>query len=443
MQVSILTVSELTQEIKKQLEGRFPYVAVRGELSNCKAQSSGHLYFTLKDQEAQIAAVLFRGSLSSLSRPPKEGDQVIVKGEVSLYAPRGQYQLIARHIEYVGVGQLLQKLHELKLKLQERGWFDAQRKQKLPKFPKTIGVVTSPTGAVIQDILHILKRRLGSFHLILNPVRVQGEEAAGEIAQAIKDFDKHCLADLLIVGRGGGSLEDLWPFNEESVAEAIFHCRIPIVSAVGHETDFCIADFVADLRAPTPSAAAEIVSVEKKGLRLELAKTSLRLSQAIYSQLRLQKKGLATLLKTSLLSSSQTLLSTYYQKIDESKNDGDEAIAQFLLQWRLKLERTVHQYELLDPRKQIAEARRRLRYYQNAVTLAFTQLVKTKKEKVGQLLSHLNATHPHHLLKKGYAIVFREKEGSVILSSKEIEVKERLRIQLGQGELIAEVVNKV
>ena len=220
--MKILSVSELTQEIKRQLETNFRSISVKGEISNLKVQTSGHIYFTLKDKDAQISAVLFKGSTKSLSRLPKEGDQIVALGELTVYSPRGSYQLLVRELQYQGVGELLTQLHERKNRLQALGYFAKERKKKLPSFPKTIGVITSPTGAVIQDILHILQRRHSGFHLILCPVKVQGEGAKEEIAKAIYDFNRYKLADVLIVGRGGGSLEDLWAFNEEIVIEAIF-----------------------------------------------------------------------------------------------------------------------------------------------------------------------------------------------------------------------------
>jgi exodeoxyribonuclease VII large subunit len=264
----VLSVSGLTQSIKLLLEGQFKFVSVQGEISNCKLQSSGHLYFSLKDAQSQIGAVMFKGDLASVDSIPKDGDQVIVKGAVNVYAPSGRYQIVVRSMEKAGLGALLLQLEALKAKLKAQGYFDAARKKPLPKFPKTIGVVTSPTGAVIQDILNVLTRRISGFHLILNPVKVQGPGAAQEIASAIDFFNRHQLADVLIVGRGGGSLEDLWAFNEEAVIQAIYNSKIPIVSAVGHETDFTLADFVADVRAPTPSAAAELV-VQEKGAELQ------------------------------------------------------------------------------------------------------------------------------------------------------------------------------
>src|SRR3990167_8243184 len=233
MQMKTLTVSELTFAIKSVLEPAFRTIAVRGEISNFKLQSSGHLYFSLKDASAQISAVLFKGNASNLTKMPKEGDQVIAIGDISLYAPRGSYQLVIRELQFLGMGELLLKLHELKAKLQALGWFDPKIKNPLPKLPKRIGVVTSPTGAVIQDILNVLTRRFKGFHVILNPVKVQGEGAASEIAQAIEDMNRYRLADVLIVGRGGGSIEDLWAFNEELAARAIARSAIPVILGGG------------------------------------------------------------------------------------------------------------------------------------------------------------------------------------------------------------------
>ena len=265
-QQTIFSVSELTLHIKRNLESSFALVRVEGEISNLKHQSSGHIYFSIKDAGSQISAVLFKGSASKMARLPKDGDKVVAQASLSVYAPRGAYQLIVTSLDYDGVGDLLLKLHQLKDQLQGLGYFAKERKKPLPSFPKTIGVVTSPTGAVIQDILNVLTRRTAGFHLILNPVKVQGEGSAKEVAAAIAQFNQLNNVDVIIVARGGGSLEDLWAFNERCVADAIFHSKIPVIAAIGHETDVSIADFVADMRAPTPSAAAEIVLKEKSSL---------------------------------------------------------------------------------------------------------------------------------------------------------------------------------
>jgi exodeoxyribonuclease VII large subunit len=263
----ILTVSELTQEIKEILEERFPEVWVEGEISNLRIPPSGHIYFTLKDDTSQIRAVLFKMQARTLRFAPEDGLHVVCRGRVSLYEKRGDYQLILESMEPKGIGALQLAFVQLKEKLEKEGLFDPARKKPIPMVPQKVGVITSPTGAVIRDMLHILNRRFENLHILLYPVRVQGEEASREIAEAVKYFNQRTDVDVIIVGRGGGSLEDLWAFNEEAVARAIYHSKIPIISAVGHETDYTISDFVADLRAPTPSAAAELVVRDKREIK--------------------------------------------------------------------------------------------------------------------------------------------------------------------------------
>lgn len=259
MKREILSVSELTQNIRRLLEGQFPSVWVSGEISNFKFHSSGHMYFSLKDEQAQIACVMFRQENAKLLFEPKEGMAALAFGRVSVYPVRGQYQLYIEQLEPKGVGALQLKFQQLKEKLQKEGLFDALHKVELPFLPARIGVVTSIDGAALRDILHVIDRRFENAHVVIYPVPVQGAGAAGAIAEAVADLNAQKAADVLILARGGGSLEDLWAFNEEVLARAIFASEIPVISAVGHETDFTIADFVADLRAPTPSAAAELV----------------------------------------------------------------------------------------------------------------------------------------------------------------------------------------
>lgn len=418
--MKILTVSELTAAIKAFLEPQFRGLSIRGEISNLKLQSSGHLYFSLKDKEAQIGAVLFRGNAAGLSRMPKEGDQVIAKGEISLYAPRGQYQLIVRQLEFAGVGELLLKLHQLKEEMKKRGWFDEARKKPLPRLPRRIGVVTSPTGAVIQDILNVLNRRFQGIQVLLNPVKVQGEGAAGEIAQAIRDFNLHGLADLLIVGRGGGSIEDLWAFNEEVVAEAIFDSKIPIISAVGHETDFTIADWVADLRAPTPSAAAEIAIAEKSNLLKFLHQTRQYLTQRTVQQIRQGKQQLNALQRHPLLSSPYTLLAQPLQQLDDLRN----------------------RLEILKPSNQIAQLKQRLLPYPERFALAAQSHLRQKRERLQRLFDHLTSLNPRQLLKKGYAILFSENNSSIILSAQGVTPNQPFKVLL-QGGRISATANHV
>ncbi len=438
-QTEVLSVTQLTSFIKQKLESSFAFLSVRGEVSNLRKQASGHLYFTLKDQDAQISAVLFRGSASRVSKLPKEGDKIVVRGELSVYPPRGGYQIIVREVEFSGEGELLKKLHELKIKLQGLGWLDQAVKKSLPKFPKTIGVITSPTGSVIQDILHVLKRRFSGFHLILGPVRVQGEGAAQEIAKAIDEFNRYKLADVLIVGRGGGSLEDLWPFNEECVAEAIHNSHIPIVAAIGHETDFTIADFVADVRAPTPSAAAEIVMGEKAQVLLQLSKAKTRILQTIQGHLRSAKKMVETLAKQPCFTSPYTLLGPYLQKMDDIQEDLEGSIHQVLSHHRIRLNGLIKQKEFLKPSAQIATLQRNFSKKERELFWAATQRIQRKKEQLKKLSEHLQAIDPKNLLKKGYSIVFHEKNDSVILSTESVKPEEVLRIQLSDGQLRVKV----
>jgi exodeoxyribonuclease VII large subunit len=410
---TVLSVTDLTLAVKKILESKFPSVVVRGEVSNFKEQASGHLYFTLKDAQSQISAVLFRGQAQGLSRLPKLGDEVIVRGEVNVYAPRGNYQLIVRELRFAGVGELLIKLHELKSRLEARGWFDPRRKRPIPQIPKTIGVVTSPTGAVIQDILQVLNRRFSSVHLILNPVKVQGEGAAAEIARAIEQFNEHKLADVLIVGRGGGSLEDLWAFNDEVVAAAIFNSKIPVISAVGHETDVSIADYVADVRAPTPSAAAEMVIAEKAKLLEKLSQGRRRLEQTLLQLTRIYRHKLDIVIRQPLFASPYAFLEHAAQRLDDLSDEIATAMQQRVADRKTALERAQAKFGLLSPKT----------------------LMATLRQRLTQLSAHLQAIDPKQLLKKGFCIAFRESGHSVILSSAELCSDDRLKVRFHDGEV--------
>lgn len=461
-----LSVTELTAQIKKQLETGFSYICVQGEISNIKLQSSGHYYFTLKDAGAQISSVLFKGQTRTLSRPPKEGDQVVLQGELSVYAPRGNYQLIVKSVDYIGVGNLLLKLHELKAKLEAKGLFDPKSKKPLPRFPKTIGVVTSPTGAVIQDILHILERRFKGFHLILNPVKVQGEGAAEEIAHAIEQFNTHNLCDVLIVGRGGGSLEDLWAFNEEIVVNAIAKSTIPIISAVGHETDVSLSDFVADVRAPTPSAAAEIVMAEKAEQIDFLHKAELQILQVLRTKLQNAKKLITTSQKHPYLATSYHLLAHRMQDLDEMRQSIDASAAALLHQRNLLLSAKQKETAALKPTNQIRTCKEKFTYFDKSIRTALLNQIqkkkalvekkslcsqidqklisdlKARKENYQRLISHLKAVNPKNLLTKGYCILFSEKNDSVILRAQDVALEQRLHILLQDGQLQVKVEEK-
>lgn len=484
----LFTVSQLTNAIKLNLESSFPCVHLQGEISNFKLQSSGHLYFSLKDAQAQIAVVMFKGEAAFLKKLPKAGDHVIVKGELNVYPPKGNYQLIVRELSYVGLGELLQKLEHLKIKLHQLGWFKSARKKPLPRFPLRIGVVTSPTGAVIQDILHILTRRFSGFHLILNPVKVQGEGAAKEIAQAIEQFNHYRLVDVMIVGRGGGSLEDLWAFNEEIVAEAIYKSQIPIISAVGHETDHCIADYVADVRAPTPSAAAEIVIAEKSQQLDYLSTLHKRMQQTIGHLAQQNRYRLERITKHPLIIHPLSLIEWRMQKLDDVRPDLDHTIRQLLqfkqqqlqarshqalalkpsnhvlnfkqklVSWELSLQQHLHhrilqnrqhlhhKIQQLDQMWQTQQMRRRHLFHQERLKANFYQVLEDRIFKQRQKLNHLtellHTIDPKNLLQKGYSILFAEKESSVINSAQKLEKGQQARLLLADGEVLI-TINKV
>lgn len=456
-QQQIFTVTELTKAIKETLEIRFFSISVKGEITNFKLQSSGHAYFTLKDDHSQISAVIFKSVYQKLSQPLKVGDKVIVSGQVNVYIPRGGYQIIVQKLQYQGVGDLLLKFHELKNKLFKQGYFDETHKKPLPKFPKVIGVITSPTGSVIQDIIHVLSRRYQGFHLILNPVKVQGSGSQQEIAQAIIDFNTYQMADVLIIGRGGGSLEDLWSFNEICVAQAIYQSKIPIISAVGHETDFTIADLVADVRAPTPSAAAEI-AIKEKSLQLEHLQKSFQmlntLMRRIYSMSKLK---LTSLLKQPLFAQSESALLPYSQKLDEKISRLDtcithdlnikrhtlESLKKRLLTYKPSLilsqltEKKQHYRKSLDLYilRQVKLNQQKLDHLQQSISLKFFEYFKERKNKFNYLKNLLSSIDPKNVLKKGYCIPFNENKSSVILSSKDVKEEDILRLMFFDGQI--------
>jgi exodeoxyribonuclease VII large subunit len=413
---NIHTVSSLTYQIKHLLEGHFKFIQVKGEVSNLKKQSSGHIYFTLKDASSAISVALFSG-FAQKTLLPKDGDEIIVEGEISLYAPRGSYQIIAQKISKTGTGDLLMKLHLLKEELSKLGYFSPDRKKPLPKFPKKIGVVTSPTGAVIKDIIHVLSRRYPNFQLILNPVAVQGPLAEIEIAKAIDDFNKHNLVDVMIVGRGGGSLEDLFSFNERVVADAIFRSKIPIISACGHETDFTIADFCADVRAPTPSAAAEIVVVDKLALQHQLQKLNESISKAIFSHIKQSKATLSKIASSKAFLSPYSMLSIFIQNVDELSYSMDKSLQQVIQMKKTLIKEKEKTLALFSPMTKIYRL----------------------KEKIESIKEHLFSVNPSNILKKGYCLVFKDQTNELITSISQLQRDHRVQIKLANGEALATI----
>jgi len=345
----ILTVSQLTQQVKSALESAFPRLWVQGEVSNFTAQSSGHLYFTLKDAASQLRCVMFRNAAQSLRLFPQDGMQVLAEGDITVFERAGQYQLNVSQLRPAGQGELALALERLKRKLAAAGLFAEERKRPIPRFPKAVGIVTSPSGAAIRDIVKVARRRWPGIELILNPVPVQGPEAAPAIARAIEEFNDYGSVDVLIVGRGGGSLEDLWAFNEEAVARAIFNSRIPVISAVGHEIDFTIADLVADLRAPTPSAAAEMAVPNRNEIKRNLNDLKQRMLSALRSLMEENRVRLGTLEKSYGLNRLPGMLDQQRQMLDGYAFRADAAAAVCLEKSALRLRKAASLLQALNP----------------------------------------------------------------------------------------------
>lgn len=436
----VLTVSQLTQAIKLQLETTFPNVWVKGEVSNVKLQTSGHLYFSLKDNDAQIACVAFRLDAQKITLMPKDGDQVLVRAEMNVWPPKGGYQLVVRELSHVGQGELLLKIELLKKKLSALSYFDKERKRKLPAFPKRIGIVTSPTGAVIRDMLNILSRRMAGFHVIVNPVKVQGDGASDEIAKAIFEMNRYDLADVLVVCRGGGSFEDLMPFNSEVVANAIFNSRIPVVSAVGHETDVTIADFVADVRAPTPSAAAELISHEQEVLVEQLTKYKRDLTSLLKAKIERLRRDFTKCLRHPFLSSSTALLGPRWQALDILKDDLLQSMQRKITMCKKELVQLERAVRHAMPSRKILENRQILSHHEKQLAHCMQRYLHEKKHKLHRLTSLLEAIHPKRILAKGYSILFSQKDGALISSTTQVHVEDEVRIVVKDGQIEAKII---
>jgi len=390
-----ITVSQLTREIKILLENSLPVVWLEGEISNFKHHSSGHMYFSLKDEDAQIPCVMWRGRNASLYFSPQDGMKVLALGHVTVYEKRGAYQFDIEQLQPAGVGELQLAFERLKAKLLAEGLFDEEFKKPLPKFPERIGIITSPTGAAIQDLLNILTRRFPPAEIIIRPAKVQGEGAAADIARAIGEFNEFGEIDVLIVGRGGGSIEDLWAFNEEIVARAIFRSKIPIISAVGHEVDFCISDFVADLRAPTPSAAAELAVPDASELNRNLAGLVERSYFRITEKIQSQREKLKHLTQSYGFRRPVDWVHQYQQRLDELKISLKKAIG--------------HRLEL-------------------------------GHERIKTLEKQLAALNPDAILARGYSICFLSETNQIITDVSQLKLQDEVKIQLHQGTAWSEIL---
>jgi len=434
----VYTVSELTGRLKAALEEAFPAVWVEGEISNLRTPGSGHSYFTLKDEGAQISGVLFRGRGRRVRFDLEDGMQVLAFGGLDVYAARGQYQLVVEMMEPKGLGALQLAFEQLKRKLEAEGLFDDGRKRPLPVFPRVIGVVTSPTGAAIRDILNIIGRRFGDLRILIAPVRVQGDEAPAEILQALINLQEVAELDVIIVGRGGGSIEDLWAFNDERVARAIVACRVPVISAVGHETDFTIADFVADLRAPTPSGAAELVVREKLSVVEALMDLYARLKQAVTAEIAGYRERVEYLGRRRVLTDPARALRDLHRRLDE-------------LQGRLRLglrssQRQVgHRVALAtdglrrsSPLARIAGGAALLTQLSGRLSASAGHSVKVSRSRFAETVGRLESLSPLGVLGRGYSLT-RLPSGAVVRSAGQVAVGDPLEILLHRGALGAQV----
>lgn len=434
----IWSVAELTSRISTVLSTQFTNLWVEGEVSNFRPAQSGHLYFTLKDAKAAVKCVCFRSQAMRLKFRPEDGLKLIVRGSISVYEPRGEYQIYVEHIEPAGLGALQLAFEQLKKRLEVEGLFDEARKKPLPMLPRRIGVVTSPTGAAVRDIVRILRRRFPGLHLILYPVRVQGDGAAEEIAGALEYFNRKKLVDVLLVGRGGGSIEDLWAFNEEIVARAIAASAIPVVSGVGHETDFTIADFVADVRASTPSAAAEIVVKSRQEFQRHLLELEHKISQRtryLLLEYRHHLKELATHIGFRRL---EDLLRRHRQQTDELTSRLGVAL-------QGRLERLRHRYTIAGTRIASFDLRMRLRTLGLRLAQRSTELgVRMERFFVGKIQQlerlqlQLEERSPLRVLQRGYAIC-TDANGNVVSAAEQVAIGAEVNVQLARGRLGAEV----
>jgi exodeoxyribonuclease VII large subunit len=434
---NILTVSELTGEIKDLLEVKFPDLWVEGEISNLRIPPSGHIYFTLKDDFSQIRAVVFKMQARLLRFLPEDGLQVICQGRLGLYEKRGEYQLILNDMEPKGIGALQLAFLQLKERLEKEGLFEVARKRPIPMVPQKIGIVTSPTGAVIRDMLHIIGRRYENVHILLYPVRVQGEEAPTEIAKAIKYFNESTDVDVLIVARGGGSLEDLWAFNEERVAWAIYRSNIPVVSAVGHETDYTISDFVADLRAPTPSAAAELVVREKREIQKTIDHLKGRLEDHILGSLEDGRRDLAHFRKR--LSDPRRRIEECFLRVDDLAGR-----LRLLTSWSFERKRGkwLHVNEGLDlrmPLQRIGNFKGSISLIKKGLEQNIRHLLEIEREKLGGFCGRLGSLSPLSILQRGYSITRKLPFLQILRDAAEARAGDKVEVRLHRGALICNV----
>ena len=436
-----LTVAEplTTAEVRAVLEGSFPLLWVEGEISNLAMPRSGHLYFSLKDAHAQVRCAMFKNRKRLLGFKPQNGQQIMARVRVSLYEGRGEYQLIVEHLEEKGEGDLRRAFDALKQKLQGEGLFELERKQTIPAPPQHLGVITSPTGAAIHDILSVLSRRHPGLPVTIYPTAVQGDSAPGEIISAITRANRRKECDLLLLTRGGGSMEDLWAFNDEGVARAIANSKLPIVSAVGHEVDFTIADFVADLRAPTPSAAAEQISLDSEQLLTQLQGLKRRLSSAQRNMLSEQAQELRLLAQRLQHQHPGRVIQSQNQLLDELDQHLRLLMRQQLGEQRHLVDHFAQRLARYSPSHRVKQLSTRQRQLSIRLKQGMEHCLSKYRDRLRHQGHNLNTVSPLATLGRGYAIVTRNQDGAIVREAREAEIGEEITARLGKGQLTCRV----
>lgn len=437
----VLSVSELTTQVKRLLEKQVGQVWVTGEITNLRLQSSGHIYFTLKDAGAQLTCVLFRGGAAVQREFLKDGQKLLLQGDVTVYETRGQYQLIVRAVELQGVGALQIAFEKLKQKLAAEGLFAQERKRPLPRYPQRIGLVTSPTGAAIRDVLHVVQRRNPGLEIILAPCRVQGHGAAGEVAEAIRLLNElgtrnpELGPDLILVTRGGGSLEDLWAFNEEIVARAIFESAIPVVSAVGHEIDFTIGDFVADVRAATPSAAAEIITEDVFASREFVADVPTILARRVRQVLAAREEGFEALRHRARQAHPERRLNEWLQRLDDLSSALARCGRQSVRETAVRCAELIGRLARARPAQVIKQRRELLVQARRRIVEHAQRQVRERRHEFQELQARLRLLGPEQVLARGYSITMDAATGKVLREAASVKPGQRLKTRLKSGEI--------
>ena len=436
----IVSVSDINNLAKGLLEKDLSNVWIQGEISSFTAHGSGHWYFTIKDQKSSLSCVMFKFENQNVLFSPQVGDELILNGNISIYAPSGRYQFNVKHIEVFGEGALLKAFEDLKRKLSDEGLFEQERKKDIPPNPLSIGLITSETGAVFRDVINVLKRRSPFVILTLIESQMQGKTADKEICNAIKKANQTSDLDLIILARGGGSIEDLWCFNMESVARSIAESRLPIISAIGHETDFTISDFVADLRAPTPSAAAEIISQNHSNLSNSIIRLQTDLRSLLINKIGKLKNDLKN--QTSLLRHPGEKLRETSQRLDNLESKMKSLLVNITLEKQGRFERCVSTLKSASPLNLIKPNQNAITVYSMSLLNAMKMNIEKKKKIYLKNINTLEAVSPLSVLGRGYSIVSNE-DNNIISSSADLKLKQKIRARFKEGQVIAEVVEKI